>query len=76
MALAFVGKMEMTQGIHAVFRHVPLTWTHGYLARALAVMETVSTGTGDVKISTDVVSTFSHSVFIPVCTHASYTEPW
>ncbi|XP_062399676.1 28S ribosomal protein S27, mitochondrial [Sardina pilchardus] len=55
LGYALIGKMEMTKGIHAVFRQMPLMWTHGYLARALAVMETVSTGTGDVKISKDVL---------------------
>ncbi|XP_041957658.1 28S ribosomal protein S27, mitochondrial isoform X2 [Alosa alosa] len=55
LGYTLIGKMEMTKGIHAVFRQMPLMWTHGYLPRALAVMETVSTGTGDVKISKDVL---------------------
>ncbi|XP_031426950.1 28S ribosomal protein S27, mitochondrial [Clupea harengus] len=55
LGCALIGKMEMTQGMHSVFRQMPLMWTRGYLARALAVMETVSTGTGNVKISKDVL---------------------
>ncbi|KAL2092886.1 hypothetical protein ACEWY4_012684 [Coilia grayii] len=55
LGCALIGKMEMTKGIHAVFQQMPLIWTHGYLARALAVMEMVSTGTKDAKIPKDVL---------------------
>ncbi|XP_063051830.1 28S ribosomal protein S27, mitochondrial [Engraulis encrasicolus] len=55
LGCALIGKMEMTKGIHAVFHHMPLIWTHGYLARALAIVEAVSTGAGDVKMPKDVL---------------------
>lgn len=50
------GKVEMLKGIHAVFKGMPLLWTHGYLGRALAVMErVVAAPGGDVKLSKDTV---------------------
>ncbi|XP_071750913.2 small ribosomal subunit protein mS27 [Centroberyx gerrardi] len=50
---ALLGKVEMLKGIHAVFRGMPLIWSHGYLGRALAVMERVAAAPGDVKLSKD-----------------------
>uniref|UniRef100_A0A3B4AW29 Small ribosomal subunit protein mS27 n=1 Tax=Periophthalmus magnuspinnatus TaxID=409849 RepID=A0A3B4AW29_9GOBI len=48
-----LGKVEMQNGIHAVFKAMPLHWAHGYLDRALAVMEEVSAGTGDAALTKD-----------------------
>ncbi|XP_070820760.1 small ribosomal subunit protein mS27 [Chaetodon trifascialis] len=48
---ALLGKVEMSKGIHAVFKGMPLFWGHGYLGRALAVMEKAASG--DVKLSKD-----------------------
>ncbi|XP_051279230.1 28S ribosomal protein S27, mitochondrial [Dicentrarchus labrax] len=48
---ALLGKVEMLKGIHAVFKRMPLFWGHGYLGRALAVMERAASG--DVKLSKD-----------------------
>ncbi|KAM4615872.1 small ribosomal subunit protein mS27 [Polymixia lowei] len=50
---ALLGKVEMFWGIHAVFKGMPLMWNHGYLGRALAVMERVAAGPRDVKLSKD-----------------------
>ncbi|XP_028851885.1 small ribosomal subunit protein mS27 isoform X2 [Denticeps clupeoides] len=58
MGCAMLGKIEMSRGIHAVFRQMPLMWTHGYLGRSLAAMEKVSAGAGDVKLSKDVLDVF------------------
>ncbi|XP_070760809.1 small ribosomal subunit protein mS27 [Enoplosus armatus] len=50
---ALLGKVEMLKGIHAMFKGMPLFWGHGYLDRALAVMERVAVASGDVKLSKD-----------------------
>ncbi|XP_031161201.1 28S ribosomal protein S27, mitochondrial [Sander lucioperca] len=50
---ALLGKVEILKGIHAVFKGMPLFWSHGYLGRALAVMERVAAASGDVKLSKD-----------------------
>lgn len=43
----------MLKGIHVVFKGMPLFWGRGYLAQALAVME--SAASGDVRLSQDMV---------------------
>ncbi|XP_068560142.1 small ribosomal subunit protein mS27 [Cebidichthys violaceus] len=50
---ALLGKVEMLEGIHAVFKGMPLFWGRGYLGRALAVMERVAAASADVKLSKD-----------------------
>ncbi|KAF3851242.1 hypothetical protein F7725_013014 [Dissostichus mawsoni] len=50
---ALLGKVEMSKGIHALFKGMPLSWERGYLSRALAVMEGVAAASGDVKLSKD-----------------------
>ncbi|KAM8887118.1 small ribosomal subunit protein mS27 [Spinachia spinachia] len=50
---ALLGKVEMLEGIHAVFRGMPLFWGHGYLGRALAVMERAAASSGDVRLTKD-----------------------
>ncbi|XP_056145424.1 28S ribosomal protein S27, mitochondrial isoform X2 [Lampris incognitus] len=52
---ALLGKVEMLKGIHAVFKGMPLMWTHGYLGRALAIMERVAAASTDVRLSKDAV---------------------
>lgn len=47
------GKVEMLEGIHTVFRGMPLFWGRGYLGRALDVMETAASR--DVTLSRDMV---------------------
>ncbi|XP_068615464.1 small ribosomal subunit protein mS27-like [Brachionichthys hirsutus] len=51
---ALLGKVEMSKGIHAVFKGMPLFWGRGYLGRALAVMERAAAA-ADVKLSKDVI---------------------
>ncbi|XP_022613515.1 28S ribosomal protein S27, mitochondrial [Seriola dumerili] len=50
---ALLGKVEISNGIHAVFKGMPLFWGHGYLDRALAVIERVAAASGDIKLSKD-----------------------
>ncbi|KAG7237557.1 hypothetical protein INR49_032174 [Caranx melampygus] len=57
---ALLGKVEILKGIHAVFKGMPLSWAHGYLDRALAVMERVAAASGDVKLSKDVLDYMSN----------------
>lgn len=46
----------MLNGIHAVFKGMPLPWARGYLGQALAVMERVAAaGSGDIKLTKDTV---------------------
>lgn len=55
LLLSNPGKVEMSKGIHALFKGMPLSWERGYLSRALAVMERVAAASGDVKLSKDSV---------------------
>uniref|UniRef100_UPI0037E787FA small ribosomal subunit protein mS27 n=1 Tax=Semicossyphus pulcher TaxID=241346 RepID=UPI0037E787FA len=50
---ALLGKVEMSKGIHAVFKGMPVSWNRGYLGRALAIMEGVAAASGDIKLSKD-----------------------
>ncbi|XP_068167440.1 small ribosomal subunit protein mS27 isoform X2 [Antennarius striatus] len=50
---ALLGKVEMSKGIHTVFKGMPLYWGHGYLGRALAVMERAAAD--DIKLSKDMI---------------------
>uniref|UniRef100_A0AAQ6IU26 Small ribosomal subunit protein mS27 n=1 Tax=Anabas testudineus TaxID=64144 RepID=A0AAQ6IU26_ANATE len=58
---ALLGKVENSKGIHAVFKGMPLFWGHGYIGRALAVMERVASASGDVKLSKDTLD-FMHDL--------------
>lgn len=50
------GKVEMLEGIHSVFRGMPLYWGRGYLGRALALME--GAASDDVQLPKDVVKPY------------------
>ncbi|XP_041643869.1 28S ribosomal protein S27, mitochondrial [Cheilinus undulatus] len=58
---ALLGKVEMSKGIHAVFKGMPLFWGHGYLSRALAVMEGVAaSSSGDIKLTKDTLDSVNN----------------
>ncbi|XP_008334226.1 small ribosomal subunit protein mS27 [Cynoglossus semilaevis] len=56
---ALLGLVEMSKGIHAVFKGMPLFWGRGYLGRALDIMEKVSADTGDMKLNKDTLDSMN-----------------
>ncbi|XP_053557414.1 28S ribosomal protein S27, mitochondrial [Bombina bombina] len=61
-AYALLGKVEVCNGLRAVYTQMPLMWTPGYFRRALNVMEKVSLMEESIRICKDAVDVLKTSL--------------
>ncbi|XP_068104398.1 small ribosomal subunit protein mS27 isoform X2 [Hyperolius riggenbachi] len=59
---SLLGKVELSQGLRAVYTLMPLIWKPGYFQRALDVMEKVSQLPGESKITKDAMDTLKSAL--------------
>ncbi|XP_075448022.1 small ribosomal subunit protein mS27 isoform X1 [Ascaphus truei] len=71
---ALIGKVELCEGLQAVYRQMPLMWTPGYFKRALQVMEKVSLMSDDVKLCKDAIDMLKNSLDSAVSAQSERTS--